>query len=97
MKGPCKGSESRWYFDVKHQKCVHFHYGGCLGNDNRCRQFIVKKKTTFYFFSTRTFFVRFKTELACQEACVQEETKDLDICSQPMEPGSCRYEKASVH
>lgn len=31
----CSNYESRWYYDRTAQKCAHFWYGGCEGNDNR--------------------------------------------------------------
>lgn len=32
--GPCRGAESRYYFDVAAPECLPFTYGGCQGNDN---------------------------------------------------------------
>ena len=34
VKGPCKASLSRFYFDRKWNKCMEFSYSGCLGNGN---------------------------------------------------------------
>lgn len=35
--GPCSDTEERWYFDIQMEKCLPFHYGGCLGNENNFR------------------------------------------------------------
>lgn len=67
VTGPCKGSQSSWYFDMKWNKCMPFLYGGCLGNSNR-----------------------FKSKVECQETCLNTRTEELDVCSQPKEPGPCR-------
>ena len=34
MKGPCKASLVRYYYDQATQSCSPFLYGGCKGNDN---------------------------------------------------------------
>jgi len=31
----CTGWEQRWFYDVEHQLCRIFWYGGCKGNGNR--------------------------------------------------------------
>ncbi|XP_032317135.1 WAP four-disulfide core domain protein 8 isoform X1 [Camelus ferus] len=36
-QGNCKNSAERYYFDVEHQVCMSFTYGGCLGNANNFR------------------------------------------------------------
>jgi len=33
--GPCRGSETRWYYDDQLGQCRNFSYGGCRGNKNR--------------------------------------------------------------
>ena len=33
---------------------------------------------------------RFNTKVQCQETCLRAATEDLDVCSQPLEPGPCR-------
>ncbi len=35
LSGPCKESNSKWYFDSSTSKCTAFTYGGCEGNANR--------------------------------------------------------------
>lgn len=35
IRGPCRGSFERWYFDKQRDSCSLFVYGGCKGNDNR--------------------------------------------------------------
>ena len=40
---------------------------------------------------------RFESEQECQESCVQAETEDLDVCSQPVEPGPCRGQFLRFH
>ncbi|XP_047994781.1 papilin-like isoform X5 [Leguminivora glycinivorella] len=35
VKGSCTNNPSiRWYYDDTYQRCLQFHYGGCLGNAN---------------------------------------------------------------
>nr|DAC80555.1 TPA_inf: conotoxin superfamily conkunitzin 3 [Conus magus] len=33
-KGPCKGSERKFFFDITSRQCKMFTYGGCEGNGN---------------------------------------------------------------
>ncbi|KAG2458742.1 CALRL protein, partial [Polypterus senegalus] len=35
--GPCRGLITRYFYDVRKQKCERFLYGGCLGNANNFR------------------------------------------------------------
>ena len=32
--GPCRMSESRWFYDTERESCQLFTYGGCQGNGN---------------------------------------------------------------
>jgi len=34
VKGPCKASLIRYYYDQVNQSCVPFSFGGCKGNEN---------------------------------------------------------------
>lgn len=34
VTGPCRASFKHWYYDPSSEKCNHFIYGGCDGNDN---------------------------------------------------------------
>ncbi|GAV00689.1 hypothetical protein RvY_11503-2 [Ramazzottius varieornatus] len=35
VRGPCDQNLRMWYYDKYVRECLPFHYGGCLGNDNR--------------------------------------------------------------
>ncbi|XP_040210221.1 tissue factor pathway inhibitor 2-like [Rana temporaria] len=35
LKGPCKGSFPRYFYNKLTRKCEQFIYGGCEGNENR--------------------------------------------------------------
>ena len=32
--GPCRESETRWYYDSGEGRCMRFLFGGCEGNQN---------------------------------------------------------------
>ena len=36
VSGPCRGEYSEWRYNPATRACSQFHYGGCLGNGNRC-------------------------------------------------------------
>ena len=42
---------------------------------------------------------RFDSKAECQEACLRDDaaTENLDVCSQPLEPGPCRGEYARFY
>ncbi|MCJ8737033.1 hypothetical protein PDJAM_G00019220 [Pangasius djambal] len=35
VTGPCRDSNTKWYYNPYDQKCSRFNYGGCQGNDNQ--------------------------------------------------------------
>ncbi|XP_060789968.1 kunitz-type protease inhibitor 1a [Neoarius graeffei] len=35
LTGPCRESNTMWYYSAYERKCIRFNYGGCQGNDNQ--------------------------------------------------------------
>ncbi|TSV02093.1 Collagen alpha-6(VI) chain [Bagarius yarrelli] len=69
----CSNYESRWYYDSSAQKCKHFWYGGCDGNDNR--------------FLTETECEEMCSGL--HNVLRDEPSKAEDVCQLPQDTGAC--------
>lgn len=86
VSGPCRGEYSEWRYNPATRACSQFHYGGCLGNGNRCWVSVIM--TCHDMTIIMTCHDRFVTRDECEALC--QPRPEVPVCSKPKAEGACR-------